>query len=141
MNTKKTFSVLKALGYRVVATVPDPSEVTVDQFNLSKGKIALAFGTELTGLSREAIQSADEFLYIPMFGFTESFNISVSAGIILYALTSGIRNNHIRWKLTPEEQEGIYVQWLQNSIKSSDGIIARWNKKYPGKYDKNHDLL
>ena len=59
---------------------------SIIEFDLTKGKTALLFGTELRGLSEEALEMADEYLKIPMYGFTESFNISVSAAIIMHHL-------------------------------------------------------
>ncbi len=61
----------------------------------SRGKVALVFGTELTGLSDIAIDSADEYLRIPMYGFTESYNISVSAALCLFTLTQRLRKSNI----------------------------------------------
>ena len=76
------------------------------------------------------MNEADEFLKIPMFGFTESFNISVSAAIILHHLTLRLRNSGTDWHLTEEEKENIKIQWLRNSIKSSKLIEKRfWEEK------------
>ena len=78
------------------------------------------------------MQEADEFLKIPMYGFTESFNISVSAAIILHHLTLNLRNSNTAWHLTDEEKIQLKIQWLRNSIKSSKLIEKRFlaNKKF-----------
>ncbi|OFX59184.1 MAG: RNA methyltransferase, partial [Bacteroidetes bacterium GWA2_30_7] len=86
-NTLEALNNLKKNNYRIIATTLSENNVSLNDFQLNKGKIALFFGTELTGLSSEVINNADEFLKIPMYGFTESFNISVSAGIILHDLS------------------------------------------------------
>ena len=78
-NTLQAIQKLKEKGYRIVATTPHTDDVDLDSFDLTKGKIALFFGTELKGLSDLMIENADEYLKIPMYGFTESYNISVSA--------------------------------------------------------------
>ena len=127
-NTADALASLKKKGYRLVATVPGNDSVPLSAFDLDKGKTALLFGTELTGLSDEALRMADERLHIPMFGFTESFNISVSAGIILSHLVLKYHKKK-NWKLTSGEKEQLYLQWLKNSIKSSEQIIANWKKR------------
>ncbi len=126
-NTPDALNRLRNEGYRLVATVPGKTATLLQNFDLNKGKTALLFGTELTGLSKDALNMADEFLEIPMFGFTESFNISVSASIILSQLVLKFHSEDY-WKLTEKEKESIYFEWLKKSIKSSGQIIARWKK-------------
>jgi tRNA (guanosine-2'-O-)-methyltransferase len=135
-NENNSLSALKSIkeqGYRIVATTPHANSVELENFDLDQGKIALCFGTELNGLSKDIINNADEYLRIPMFGFTESFNISVSAAIILHHLTYKLRNSLIDWKMTQEEENMIKNQWLKNSIKNSDKI----EKGYRSKLEKN----
>lgn len=108
---------LKKQGYRIVATTPAPNiGVDLENFDLKKGKIALFFGTELEGLSAKVLNNTDEFLKIPMYGFTESFNISVSAAIMLHHLTLKLKNSDINWKLSEEEMIDIKINWLKSSI-------------------------
>lgn len=116
----EVFDRLKSEGYRIVATSPHADGVDLPDFDLGKGKVALLFGTERQGLTKEALSKADEFLKIPMVGFTESYNISVSVAIILYQLTNLLRNSDINWKLTSEEKQEIKLQWMKTSIRSSD---------------------
>ena len=132
-NTTEAINNLKRRGYRIVATTPHTEDVTLENFNLSKGKVALLFGTELRGLSDEALSIADEYVKIPMVGFTESFNISVSAAIILHALSNKLRKEvNIQWQLSKEEKELILLEWYKSSIKDAEGII---NKYFNGKSD------
>jgi len=112
-NTLEAISHLRQKGYRIVATTPHTQDVSLEDFDLTQGKTALFFGTELKGLSNEMIDHADEFLKIPMFGFTESFNISVSAAIILHHLTTSLRKSEINWQLSDHEKEEILLTWLK----------------------------
>jgi tRNA (guanosine-2'-O-)-methyltransferase len=128
-NTIDAYQILKREGYRIVATVPHNDATNLDEFVLKGGKSALVFGTELEGLSKNAIQEADEYLRIPMFGFTGSFNISVSAAIILYQLTSQLRSSNIRWQLTSIEKEELKLEWLKRTIKKSDLLIREFLEK------------
>jgi len=119
-NIKAAVDYLTRKGYRIVATSPDKNNSLLEDFNLEKGKIALLFGTELKGLSKEILSLSDEFLKIPMYGFTESFNISVSAAIILHYLVSRLRISDINWPLSMQEKLDIKVNWLKQTIKKSD---------------------
>lgn len=125
-NSQKVIQHLKADGYRIVATVPKNDCTELDKFDLSKGKVALFFGTELTGLSDDIINQADEYLKIPMVGFTESFNISVSAAIILYELTRKLRLSSINWQLTEQEKEVILLGWLKQTLRKPDLLIKKF---------------
>jgi len=126
-NTADALTRLRDKGYRLVATVTDRESITLPEFDLDRGKTALLFGTELSGLSDEALNMADEYLKIPIFGFTESFNISVSVGIILSHLVLKFHKKNY-WKLTEEEKVQVYLEWLKSSIKSSGQIISNWKK-------------
>jgi len=119
-------SELKQKNYRVIATVPDSEAVPLDKFDLSRGKVALLFGTELNGLSGESKSYADEFLYIPMAGFTESFNISVSVGIILHFLTQQLHTSKLDWQLHEDEKDELILNWLRESVKSSELLEAKY---------------
>jgi len=121
-NTLSTIQTLKSNGYRIVATTPHNNDVELDNFDLEKGKFALFFGSELPGLSNIVMENADEFLKIPMYGFTESFNISVSAAIILHHLTFKLRKSLIEWKLSEIEKDEILYNWIKTSVKDSDKI-------------------
>ena len=122
---------LKNAGYRIVAAMPDPDAVPLPDFDLNRGKAAILFGTELTGLSPAAIAAADEHLYIPMSGFVESLNVSVSAAIIIYARSQRLRASSIDWQLTDEEYNNIMFRWLRQSVRASDAILRRMHTKAP----------
>ena len=89
---------MKQNGYRIVATTPHKNDKSLEDLSLDK-KMAFVFGTEMHGLSEGAIQMADEYVRIPMVGFTESYNISVSAALVLYTLTQKLRKSTINWQL------------------------------------------
>lgn len=128
-NTLSTINALKKKGYRIIATTPHNDDVNLENFDISKGKFALMFGSEQPGLSNIAMENADEFLKIPMFGFTESFNISVSAAVILHHLSLKLRQSDIKFKLSEDEQNTIILEWLKQSIKKSDLIIEKFLTK------------
>ncbi|MGM0619880.1 MAG: TrmH family RNA methyltransferase [Bacteroidota bacterium] len=126
-NNLNAVRTLKNEGYRIIATSPHKDDKTLEDFDLAKGKAALVFGSELPGISDTIMNEADEFVKIPMFGFTESFNISVSAAVILHHLTGKLRNDEaINWQLTTVEKEKIKLEWLRNTIKRSSLLEQRF---------------
>lgn len=112
-------------GYQIIATTPHEKDCLLDDFDISKPS-ALFFGTERDGLSEEIMQQADGFLKIPMVGFTESLNISVSAAIIIQNLTNRLRKSDIHWQLSDKEVLEKRLSWAKNSIKD----IARIEERY-----------
>lgn len=125
-NTLEAISALKKNGYRIVATSPHTNETSLNTFNINKGKFALFFGTELTGLSEQVMDNADEFLLIPMHGFTESLNISVSAAICLYTLSQRLYESETDYKLDQHEADIIMLDWLRKTVKSWQSIENRF---------------
>ena len=119
-NTLDCIQSLKNLGYRIVATSPHNSQTDLINFDLSKGKTALFFGAEVEGLSDVVLENADEHLYIPMYGFTESFNLSVSAAICLYEMRMKIEKENIKWHMTEDEKNQVLLNWLRYSIDRSE---------------------
>ncbi len=114
-NTLEAINSLKSNGYTVVATTPHEKAMDLDSLPIDN-KIAVVFGTELTGLSDLAIKSADINLCIPMYGFTESYNISVSAALVLFNLTQRLRASAIDWKLSNNELTDLLLDWARNSV-------------------------
>lgn len=116
---------LKSKGYQIIATTPHENDCLLEDFDISKPS-ALFFGTERNGLSEEVLSRADGFLKIPMVGFTESLNISVSAAIILQNLMERLRKSDIDWHLSETEILEKRLEWARNSIKDIKRIEARY---------------
>jgi len=135
-SPQECMDALRMQGYQIVATSPHATSHTLTQFDLHK-KSALFFGTEKEGLSPEILDQADAFIYIPMVGFSESLNISVSAAIILQYLTQKLRESNIHWALGSQEQQAVRLLWAKNSIKDNQRIIARY---YEQLSDSNTNL-
>jgi tRNA (guanosine-2'-O-)-methyltransferase len=128
-NTVKCLQELKNKGYRIVATTPHKNDCTLAELDVTK-PFALVFGTEIDGISQDVFDVADEFVKIPMYGFTESFNISVSAALCMYELTTRIREQKIAYQLSEKEKQEIYLEWLKASISKADLIVKEfYNKK------------
>ena len=140
-NTLDTFNELRNKGYTIVATTPHKNNFNLDTLPIDK-KVAVVFGTELTGLSDLAINNADEYLRIPMYGFTESYNISVSAALTLFALTQRLRKSDISWQLSDDEISEILLNWARNSVGRSEVIERHFmkGKENQESIDKNQEI-
>lgn len=116
---------LRANGYRIIATTPHNDSSLLSDFQIRQ-KTVLFFGTEKDGLSDEVIQQADGFLKIPMVGFSESLNISVSAAIIIQEVTEKLRKSGLPWQLKENEILDKRMDWTKKSIKNVKEIISRF---------------
>ena len=124
-NTVEAIMHLKKLGYRIVATTPHKNDCTIDKLPVDK-KLALVFGTEIDGISQDVFDHADEFVKIPMYGFTESFNVSVCAALCMYELTTRIRKEVPDYLLSEQEKLDVYFEWLKNSVEHSGALIENY---------------
>jgi len=117
-NTMACIQRLKAEGKRIVVTSPradgtTPATIPLDQ------PLAFCFGTELTGASDELLAHADLHLRIPMYGFTESYNISVSAAIVLYTVMERLRTSAVDWRLDADAQLALKLDWARKVVHSA----------------------
>lgn len=128
-STASCIHKLKTQGYRIIASTPHNGAQTLDDFNITQ-KAAIFFGRETEGLSQEVLKNAHETLYIPMVGFTESLNISVSAAIILQTLSRKLKNSSIPWQLTPKEVYTKKLDWTRKMIKDVARIEARYRETH-----------
>lgn len=127
-NTQTTLQQLKSQGYRIVATTPHEKDCLISELPVDK-KLALVFGTEIDGISQDVFDLADEFVRIPMFGFTESFNVSVSAALCMYELSARVRNSVPNYLLSEEERTDVYLDWLKTSVEHAEGLIKNYLEK------------
>jgi tRNA (guanosine-2'-O-)-methyltransferase len=123
-NTLQCYKELKKRGYRIVATSPHKNDVLISQLPLDQ-KTALVFGNEGDGLTDNALNNADAYVKIPMYGFTESYNISVSAALCLYELSRRMRSEVKNWQLTEEEKETLLINFALKTIKNPRTFMGR----------------
>ena len=120
-NTQAAYEYLHSQGYQIVATTPHINDIELSELDITK-KTALVFGTEMRGLSDYAIKNADVHMKIPMYGFTESFNISVSAALCMHHLSDKMRRSEINWKLSDPEKLEVLLSWAKSVVKSAADI-------------------
>lgn len=122
-SIQQTYDELHQKGYKIVATLPHENDTMIGDLDISQ-PVALVFGTELTGLTQEAIAGADAYVKIPMYGFTESFNISVCAALSLFSLTERMRKDpSISWQLSEADQLTLKLYWSMQVIRDGRRVI------------------
>lgn len=121
-NTQQCLDYLRKNDYRIVATTPNTNRLLPD-LPIDR-KLALVFGTEDSGVSELVVDQADEYIKIPMYGFTVSYNISVSVALCLYDLIPRIHQSDIPWRLTDDEIIDIRLEWIKKSLKKRYQSLA-----------------
>jgi tRNA (guanosine-2'-O-)-methyltransferase len=120
-NTESCFKQLRDRGYKILVADPSDDGISIHDVD-PKHKLALLFGNELRGTSQYAIDHCDQKIRIPMYGFTESLNISVSVAICLNALITKLRTVEMNIGLSEEEKEAIRLVWYRKIVRRSDII-------------------
>lgn len=120
---------LKSRGYKIVATSPHSDAHTPETLPL-EGPIALCFGTERLGLSTLMLEQADYHVKIPMYGFTESFNLSVSVALLLQNLKSRLNNSAMDWRLSHEDQLALKIEWSKRMLNGGEMLEKQFRKAY-----------
>lgn len=123
------FEELKMKGYRIVGTTPDPNSASIYDLPIDQ-RTAVVFGTEKRGMSDFARENVDELVHIPMLGFTESFNISVSTALVLNELSTRLRNSITDWQLTEVEKDELRLCWYKQIVKRSDLLINNFKREH-----------
>lgn len=119
---------LKDRGFQIAALTPDADSHSIFDVPLDK-PTALVFGTEWEGISDTVREMADLTVRIPMVGFTESFNVSVSVALTLQTLRHRLETGDQNWKLTEEEQIAIKLDWSESIMNQGKIVRAELEKR------------
>jgi len=122
-NAEECFNYLRQQGYQIAVTDPSPDGIPIEEVPLGI-PLAIVMGNEHHGSSQYAIEHADLKVRIPMVGFTESLNISVSAAICLNSILSRLRKSEFPWILREEEKDLLRLQWYKKVVRRSE-LVAR----------------
>ena len=115
-----------------MATTPHTDDFDVYNVPINE-PMAVFFGTEMNGLSDEVLNEADYKVNIPMYGFTESFNISVSAAILLSSLRKRLESSDLNWELNEEEQTKLKIAWCKRTLIKGEQIEREVRRRIIGK--------
>ena len=124
-NSLACLNALRKSGHLIVVTSPQASDITPNTIPLDR-PLAFCFGTELTGASDALMENADVHLRIPMHGFTESYNISVSAAIVLYTVMERLRASDVQWRMPDAERLALKLEWARKVVRSSNHLEQRF---------------
>lgn len=116
---------LKTKGYKVYVAHYDKKAYTPQTIPINE-PLAIVLGKEKEGISQEAFENSDGIISIPMYGFTESFNVSVAGSLILQPIISRIHESNVDWQLTDGEKELLYYEWSWHSIKYPENLYKEW---------------
>ena len=116
---------IKSRGYRLVATSLKPGAIPIQQLTVDQ-PVALCFGTEEVGLSDEVFQHVDECVQIPMFGFTQSFNVSVSVALCLQEIVGRLHQSTGNWYLSDDEKRALLLEWMIRSVRSGEQLVEKY---------------
>jgi len=114
---------LRNQGFHLAAATPGEANITIAELPLDQ-PVALLFGSEEPGLTPTALELSDSRVKIPMFGFTQSFNISVSVALSLHSIVTRLHKSAQSWRLTDEEIRDLKVCWYRKVIHNGD-LLAR----------------
>lgn len=130
-STAECLQRLRAEGYTLWVTDLAPQAVSLDQRHRAlltplPAKLALAIGNEALGASAEIKGAADQRVYLPMFGFTDSFNLGIATALVLQTLFDWCPE--ARGDLAESERDRLREGWLDAlaTTKSNAALIARW---------------
>lgn len=124
-NSEAALDALKKRGYQLFATTPHRDDLLLEEVPVDR-PLAVMLGTEESGLSDRALAAADAYVRIPMYGFTESFNISVCAALLLRELSSKMRGEDVPWALDKAEREALLLEWYRHSIRGVELLEQRY---------------
>lgn len=127
-NTAACFQTLREAGYRILAADPEEGGRSIHDIDPTEQKTALLFGNELRGVSGYALQHCDERVRIPMYGFTESLNISVSVAICLNTLITRLHEAGESYFLSEAERQQLRLAWYRKIVRRSELIEREFLK-------------
>ena len=128
-NSQHCIDHLRSCGYRIIATNPHRKDTFVHDYDI-RVKSAFILGGEKEGLSETIMNAADGFVKIPLYGFTESFNISVAAALLLENITLRLHQSDIPWHLSEQEKMDLRLDWTIKTIASAKKLIEKFIEKH-----------
>lgn len=113
-NLQECLDHLKSQDYQLIVADPD-GEVALEDLSYQGKPMALLMGSEWEGVSAQAKEAADLSVRIPQYGFTQSFNVSVAAALILQKLGASLRKSG-DWSLSQEEVLDLALDWTMQKL-------------------------
>lgn len=118
-NSEAAIEQLKEQGYQLFVTTPSSEANPFTEIAITK-PLALVFGNEKRGISNLMKQKADQLIGIPMYGFTESFNVSVTAAILLHNFVNRMHQEVKNWQFSDQEKAKYRLLWYKKCMARPD---------------------
>lgn len=113
-GTRPALTTLKSEGWHIMATWVNPEAQSIHALDFTQYEnLALMVGNEHAGLSPAAIDLADSYVYLPMLGFAQSFNVSVATALTLFEITRQRLASEKNFRLSREEARWLAADFLQ----------------------------
>ena len=123
-SAEEAVTALRGRGFRVYATLPGAPH-TIEDVDVTQ-PIAVAFGNEHDGLSPAAVAACDGALGVQMFGFTESFNLSVTVALAMSRIAARRRSAiGAAGDLPDERRRELRARWFALKIRGAPGVLER----------------
>jgi len=121
-------SALKARGFVLAGAALVPETVPLPQVDFTR-PTAMVLGNEHQGLSPDLLAACDILFHIPMAGFSQSFNVSVATGIVLYhAVSQRVARLGSHGDLAPEDRDRLRAAWIRKSVPDADLLVRRFRE-------------
>ena len=115
-TTKECFTSLKKEGFHIAATAIDKTAQSFDTYEFPKQKMAFVFGNEGFGITETAKKMADTLIYIPMYGFVDSLNLSVTVGVVAHQIAVQRLKTGVA-QYSPQESHELAASWIAEDEK------------------------
>ena len=117
-GTRDALTTLKSEGWHIMATWVNPDAKSIYEIDFAQhDKLVLMVGNEHSGISETAVEHADSYMYIPMQGMIESFNVSVAAALTLYEASRQRRESDKDFSLSDEEYHRLTSDFVIRAMK------------------------
>lgn len=114
-TTAECIEHLKEREYTIISTAIDEKAVSFDELKLPETPCAFVFGNEGFGISETAKKLSDFITYIPMYGFVDSLNLSVTVGVVAHAVRK-MRGKSGPTSFSEDEVKTLFSTWEKRDI-------------------------
>lgn len=126
-STKDCISFLKKQNRKLLVTSLD-ANISIEEIDFSQ-PCAVVLGNEKEGVSQEMLEAADYRIKIPMYGFVQSFNISVAAALCLYHISQSRRQKGITSELTDKQKRILEAVYTLRTLDSAEEQLREFFKR------------
>lgn len=126
-NTAACFNQLRAQGYQIACLHPHAQAKSFAELNLGQQKIALVVGSEKEGLSDFALENTDHLIKFPMYGYSESLNLSVLSALCMNEVRKIFNElSPELWQLSTSEKQAVRLEWIRKTVREARQLEARF---------------